>query len=243
MQKPKLPERRRERDHREAGLLGIVNLLFHSPVAGVWRQESFHLHDGKFQDMEFSVPLLRDGRPSQHTLLSWQKQEEPETWLFNFVISSCFGRLWWVWVWFFKCMITIFLGRSERESFPGAGEGQIWCRCPFLPRRGSPKGLRGPSKWEFPKCMVRKLLDKVLFRELDYRMPLIWYVGDWMGGEFGKEGMHVYVWVSLYCSPETITTLLIDYTPVQSRKLKKNAIDWVTGFSLPGVYEKFIFAF
>ena len=33
MQKPKLPERR-ERDHREAGLLGIVNLLFHSPVAG-----------------------------------------------------------------------------------------------------------------------------------------------------------------------------------------------------------------
>ena len=46
-----------------------------------------------------------------------------------------------------------------------------------------------------------------------------------MGGEFGKESMHVYVWVSLYCSPETITTLLIDYTPVQSRKLKKNAID------------------
>ena len=27
---------------------------------------------------------------------------------------------------------------------------------------------------------------------------------------------------SLRCSPETITTLLIDYTPIQSKKFKKN---------------------
>lgn len=86
---------------------------------------------------------------------------------------------------------------GQRESFPGAGEGQIWRRCPFLPRRGSPERLRSPSKWELPKCMVRKLLDKVFSEN---RMPLMSYVGDWMGGEFGKECIRVYVWVSLFAA-------------------------------------------
>ena len=41
-----------------------------------------------------------------------------------------------------------------------------------------------------------------------------------LGGEFGGEWIYVYVWLSLCCSPETITTLLISYTPIQNKKLK-----------------------
>ena len=44
------------------------------------------------------------------------------------------------------------------------------------------------------------------------------YVAAWMGGEFGGEWIHVYVCMdeSLCCPPETITTLLISYTPIQN---------------------------
>ena len=36
---------------------------------------------------------------------------------------------------------------------------------------------------------------------------------QWMRGEFGRECIHVYVWLFTLCpSPETITTLLIGYT-------------------------------
>ena len=38
------------------------------------------------------------------------------------------------------------------------------------------------------------------------------YVTAWMGGEFEGEWVHVYEWLSPG-SPETITTLLISYTP------------------------------
>ena len=40
------------------------------------------------------------------------------------------------------------------------------------------------------------------------------YVAAWMGGEFGREWMLVYMAEFLWCPPETITTLLIGYTPV-----------------------------
>ena len=40
------------------------------------------------------------------------------------------------------------------------------------------------------------------------------YVAAWIGGEFGGEKIHVYVWLSPFCQPETITTLLIGYTPI-----------------------------
>ena len=51
------------------------------------------------------------------------------------------------------------------------------------------------------------------------------YVVAWVGGDFGEECIHVSVWLNpciciLYphicicCPPETITTLLIHYTPV-----------------------------
>ena len=41
------------------------------------------------------------------------------------------------------------------------------------------------------------------------------YVAAWMGG-WGWERMDTYICVaeSLYCPPGTITTLLIDYTPI-----------------------------
>ena len=35
--------------------------------------------------------------------------------------------------------------------------------------------------------------------------------GSLDGRELGEEWIHVYVWTSLFCSLETITTLLIDY--------------------------------
>ena len=42
------------------------------------------------------------------------------------------------------------------------------------------------------------------------------YVAAWMGGEFGGEWIHVYVCMaeSLCCPSETITTLLISYSPI-----------------------------
>ena len=43
-----------------------------------------------------------------------------------------------------------------------------------------------------------------------------------LGGEFGGEWIYVYVWLSLCCSPETITTLLISYTPIQNVLVLKN---------------------
>ena len=44
------------------------------------------------------------------------------------------------------------------------------------------------------------------------------YTAAWMGGEFGGEWIHVYVCMaeSLCCPSETITTLLISYTPIQN---------------------------
>ena len=41
------------------------------------------------------------------------------------------------------------------------------------------------------------------------------YVAAWRGEEFGGEWIHVYVMTEfLHCPPETITTLLISYTPI-----------------------------
>ena len=39
-------------------------------------------------------------------------------------------------------------------------------------------------------------------------------VPAWMGEEFGGEWIHIYAWLSPFSSPETITTLLISYTPI-----------------------------
>ena len=48
------------------------------------------------------------------------------------------------------------------------------------------------------------------------------YVASWMGREFGGEWItYICMAESLYCPSETITTLLISYTPIQNKKLKK----------------------
>ena len=47
------------------------------------------------------------------------------------------------------------------------------------------------------------------------------YVAAWMGGEFGEEWIHVYVWPSPCCPPETITTLLTEYTQYKIKSFKK----------------------
>ena len=44
-----------------------------------------------------------------------------------------------------------------------------------------------------------------------------------MGGEFGGEVSCICMAESLQCSPETITTLLIGYTLIQNKKIKKQA--------------------
>ena len=42
-----------------------------------------------------------------------------------------------------------------------------------------------------------------------------YYLAAQVAGELGGEWIHVYVWLSaLCCAPETITTLLIAYTPI-----------------------------
>ena len=47
--------------------------------------------------------------------------------------------------------------------------------------------------------------------------------GSLDGRGFGGGWMHVYGWLTytLHCSPDTITTLLTGYTPVQKEMLKK----------------------
>ena len=44
-----------------------------------------------------------------------------------------------------------------------------------------------------------------------------YYAAVWVVGEFRGEWLHVYVWLSpftVHLPPETITTLLISYTPI-----------------------------
>ena len=57
------------------------------------------------------------------------------------------------------------------------------------------------------------------------------YVAAWMGGEFGGAWIRVMdtcicMVKSLHCSPETIT-LLIGYTPIQNKKVKKRFVEYV----------------
>ena len=55
------------------------------------------------------------------------------------------------------------------------------------------------------------------------------WVGVGVGGCGRGEWMHVYVWLSLKLTPETTTTLLIGYTPIQNKKFfkKMKALDLV----------------
>ena len=51
------------------------------------------------------------------------------------------------------------------------------------------------------------------------------YMAAWMGrGVCGRMATCICMAESLLCSPETITTLLIDYTPKQNKKFKKKRL-------------------
>ena len=47
-----------------------------------------------------------------------------------------------------------------------------------------------------------------------------WYVAAWMGGGLGRMDTYTCTAESLHCSPETVTTLLIGYTPIKIKSLK-----------------------
>ena len=53
------------------------------------------------------------------------------------------------------------------------------------------------------------------------------YMGAWIGGEFGGEWVHVYVWLSPFAVHLKLSQrcLLIGYTPMQSKKLKKPVME------------------
>ena len=50
-----------------------------------------------------------------------------------------------------------------------------------------------------------------------------WNVAAWMRGEFGGEWIYFKA-ESLRCSPKTIMTLLISYTPIQNKVLKEKSV-------------------
>ena len=76
--------------------------------------------------------------------------------------------------------------------------------------------------------MIQNVDDEVFFESFQYltSKDLLQNAGNsvqcdvaaWMGGEFGGERTHVYVWLSpVRCPPETIT-LSIGYNPKQNRR-------------------------
>ena len=62
------------------------------------------------------------------------------------------------------------------------------------------------SQWEFTVCL--RELCSMLFGSLDGR------------GVWERMDTCIFIDESPQCSPETITTLLIDYTPIQNKKFK-----------------------
>ena len=79
------------------------------------------------------------------------------------------------------------------------------------------------TTWEFKMDRYTLLYLKwITNRDLLYSTcnSIQCYVAAWMGGEFGREWIRVYVWLTytLRCSPETIRTLLTGYTPIKNKK-------------------------
>ena len=62
------------------------------------------------------------------------------------------------------------------------------------------------------------------------------YVAAWMGGVWGRMDTCICMAESLHYSPETITILLIDYTPIQNKKLKKTQLSAVQSMKKNRVY-------
>ena len=52
------------------------------------------------------------------------------------------------------------------------------------------------------------------------RNSALCYVAAWMGVGLGRIHAYIHMAESLCCSPETITALLISYTPIQNKMLQ-----------------------
>ena len=64
---------------------------------------------------------------------------------------------------------------------------------------------------------LTQITDKVLLYSIWNSAQ--YYVVAWLGGEIGGRWRHAYIHHVLGCTPETITTLLIGYTPLQNKKV------------------------
>jgi len=105
--------------------------------------------------------------------------------------------------------------------------------------RGSKFGVKGKDSGnqnQVPSYGCRAEGMVMEFRTVIYILYLKWitneglqystgisaqcYVAAWMEGVWGEMDTYICMAESLCCSPETITTLLIDYTPIQNKKFK-----------------------
>ena len=75
--------------------------------------------------------------------------------------------------------------------------------------------MQGRDSWEFGMDMrtmlcLKWIVDKDLLIAYGALLNVMW---AWMGGVFGGEWMYVYVWLGLFlfCSPETVTTLFVNW--------------------------------
>ena len=62
------------------------------------------------------------------------------------------------------------------------------------------------------------------------------YVAAWMGGEFGEEWIHVYVWLSPFAVHLKLSQhcLLIGYTPIQNKMFLKKLKSPILAVKLVG---------
>ena len=70
------------------------------------------------------------------------------------------------------------------------------------------------------------------------------YVAAWIGGEFGGEWIHVNVWLSPITVHLKLTTLLIDYIPIQNKNFKKKKKDdaWICHYiKFNGLYSPLVY--
>ena len=88
---------------------------------------------------------------------------------------------------------------------------------------------------EFGKVMYTLLYSKRIITRTCYKARgTQCCVPAWMGGGWETTNTCIFMAASLHCSFETITTMLIGYTPVQNKRLKiwkkKSFITFLTSF-------------
>lgn len=89
----KMPKRRRrEKDHRKFSFLCRKDFFSTVPLVELEDQESFHLHDGKWQ-VERGALCFTPACGEALSIYRGQREGEPEIWCFSFVISCRVGML------------------------------------------------------------------------------------------------------------------------------------------------------